>query len=79
MQLKELTTIEGRREGGWEPLSVKAIRDWFERPTTTHLYMDLDRERDALFNLFGFLVEVLAELSDRDPSLDGKKRNKHGK
>lgn len=34
--------------------------------------MDLDRERDSLLQLLGFLIEVLAELPDRDSSLNGK-------
>lgn len=37
--------------------------------------MDLDWERDSLLQLLGLLIEVLAELSNRDSSLDGK----HGK
>lgn len=51
--------------------------------------MDLDRERDALLQLLGFLIEVLAELPDGDSFLDGKmvegvkkwrrEGNKHGK
>lgn len=53
--------------------------------------MDLDRERDAVLQLLGFLIEVLAELPDGDSFLDGEKwwwgwgggwrreGNKHGK
>lgn len=35
--------------------------------------MDLDRERDAVLQLLGFLIEVLAELPDGDSFLDGEK------
>lgn len=41
-----------------------------------HLHMDLDRERDALLQLFGFLIEVLAELSDGDSFLNLEKKQK---
>lgn len=52
-----------------------------ERPTQTqtHLHVDLDCERDALLQLLRFFIEVLAELSNGDSSLDGKRENKHGK
>lgn len=43
----------------------------------THLHMDLDWERDPLLQRFGLLIEVLAELSDRDSFLHwGKKGEK---
>lgn len=35
----------------------------------THLDVDLDGKWDAFFQLFGFLIEVLAELPDGDPFL----------
>lgn len=37
----------------------------------THLHVDLDWKRDSLLQLLGFLIEVLAELSDGDSFLDG--------
>lgn len=43
----------------------------------THLHIDLDRDRDPLLQLFGFLIEVLAELSDRDSFLHWKRGKKN--
>lgn len=37
----------------------------------THLHMNLDWKRDSFLQLLGFLIEVLAELSDGDSFLDG--------
>lgn len=48
--------------------------------TDTHLHMDLDREWNALLQLFGFLIEVLDELPDGDSFLEGKnKKNEKNK
>lgn len=54
-----------RRRG----VTCKKVRDGIP---TTHLHMDLDWERDSLLQVFGFLIEVLAELPDGDSSLDGR-------
>lgn len=56
-----------------------------QRAAQTHLHVDLDRERDALLQLLGLLIEVLAELPDGDSFLENGGRigrtegNKHGK
>lgn len=42
------------------------------RALETHLYVDLYWKRDSLLQLFGLLIEVLAELPDGDSSLGGK-------
>lgn len=57
-------------------LNVKGQRQVREtnQAAQTHLHMDLDRERDALLQLLGFLIEVFAELPDGYSSLDRNRK-----
>lgn len=44
------------------------------RAAQAYLHVDLDWERDALLELLGFLIEVFAELSNGDSSLNRKRK-----
>lgn len=58
----------------WRNAATRFNHDCVKRTGSaawTHLDVDLDRERDALLQRLGFLIEVFAELSDGDPSLGG--------